>query len=134
MPQTFSNDIDLVKYTEYIVPPSKTAKEPAPTPWPLPAFETLQVDDYNDPREPNIPPSLDQHDPLALFRLLFTNQMVDKIVEWTNKYVELHQPLKKKCPKGKERPWKPTLRRELYAYFAVVISMGITIEPIIEDY
>jgi hypothetical protein len=30
MPQTFSNDIDLVKYTEYIVPPSKKAKEPVP--------------------------------------------------------------------------------------------------------
>jgi len=56
------------------------------------------------------------------------------MVEWTNKYAELHQPLEEKCPKGKERPWKPTLRRELYAYFAVVISMGITIELTIEDY
>jgi hypothetical protein len=59
---------------------------------------------------------------------------VDKIAEWTNKYAELYQPLEDNCPKGKERPWKPTSRRELYAYFAVVISMGITIEPTIEDY
>jgi len=73
MPQTFLNDIDLVKYTKYIVPLSKTAKEPAPTPWPLPAFKTLQVNDYNDPRELNIPLSLNQHDPLALFGLFFIN-------------------------------------------------------------
>ena len=56
------------------------------------------------------------------------------MVEWTNKYAELRRPPEENCPKGKERPWKPTLRRELYAYFAVVISMGITIEPAIEDY
>jgi len=31
MPQTFLNDIDLIKYTEYIFPPSKIAKKPAPT-------------------------------------------------------------------------------------------------------
>jgi hypothetical protein len=73
MPQTFLNNIYLVKYTKYIVPPSKKAKEPAPTPWPLPTFEPLQVDDYNDPGEPNIPLSLNRHNPLALFRLFFTN-------------------------------------------------------------
>ena len=73
MPQTSLNDIDLVKYTKYIIPPSKRAKEPAPTPWPLPTFKLLQVNDYNDPREPNIPPSLNLYDPLALFRLFFIN-------------------------------------------------------------
>ena len=41
MPQTFLNDIDLVKYTEYIVPLSKKAKELAPMLWPLPTFKPL---------------------------------------------------------------------------------------------
>src|SRR5436305_12818679 len=38
------------------------------------------------------------------------------------------------APEGRARPWFPTCRRELYAYFGVVIHMGITIEPAIEDY
>ena len=41
MLQTFLNDINLIKYTEYIVPLSKTAKELTPTLWPLPAFKTF---------------------------------------------------------------------------------------------
>ena len=32
------------------------------------------------------------------------------------------------------RAWQPTCRKELYAYFGVLIYMGITIELAIEDY
>ena len=71
MPQTFSNDIDVVKHTEYIVPPSRVAKKPALEPWSLPAFSPIEIDDYNDHREPNVPMNLDWHDPLALFKLFF---------------------------------------------------------------
>jgi len=59
--------------------------------------------------------------------------MVEKIVEWTNEYAELHQPAEEERPMGRERPWKPISREELYAYFAVVISIDITIEPAIKD-
>lgn len=63
--------IDVVKHTEYIVPPSRVAKKPAPEPWSLPAFSPIEIDDYNEPGEPNVPLSLDWHDPLALFKLFF---------------------------------------------------------------
>ena len=35
---------------------------------------------------------------------------------------------------GRARPWQPTSREELYAYFGVLIHMGITSESAIEDY
>ena len=69
MPQIFLNDIDVVKHTEYIVPSSRVAKKPAPESWSLPAFSPVEIDDYNDPEEPNVSLSLDWRDPLALFKL-----------------------------------------------------------------
>ena len=65
MPQTLLNDIDVIKRTEYIVPPSRVAKKPAPESW------SIEIDDYNDSEESNVPLSLDWHDPLALFKLFF---------------------------------------------------------------
>jgi hypothetical protein len=81
MPQTFSNDIDFVRKD----PKSKKKrKQPAPEPQPVPAFEPLQIEDYDNPGEPHVPASLDQHDTLALFRLFFTDKMMEKMVVWTN--------------------------------------------------
>ena len=47
MPQTFLNDINIVKRTEYIVPPSRVTKKPAPEPWSLLAFSSIKIDDYD---------------------------------------------------------------------------------------
>ena len=55
---------------------------------------------------------------------------MDKLVEWTNKHAELYPPEETEHP----RPWQPTCKQELYAYFGVLIHMGITIESCIEDY
>ena len=63
--------IDVVKHTEYIVPPSRVAKKPAPEPWSLPAFSPIEIHDYNEPGELNVSLSLDWHDPLAFFKLFF---------------------------------------------------------------
>jgi hypothetical protein len=41
---------------------------------------------------------------------------------------------KKDAPRGKQRPWLPTCRQELYTYFGIVIHIGITIELVVEDY
>ena len=54
---------------------------------------------------------------------------MDKLAEWTNKHAELY-PL----DTDQARAWQPTCKQELYAYFAVQIHMGITIESCIEDY
>jgi len=54
---------------------------------------------------------------------------MDKIVVWTNEYAAAHLVPQDEAPKGRPRKWFPTSRQELYAYFRVVIHMGITIEP-----
>ena len=86
---TFSNNINFVKKD---LKPKKKPKQPPPAPQPVPAFEPLQIDDYDDHGAPNIPASLDQHDPLAIFRLFFSDIMVDKMVDWTNKYAASYTP------------------------------------------
>ena len=126
-----SNDIDYVKWKD---PCTKKSKNPPPEPWALPPFTPLQIDDYYDLGEPSISPSLDRHDPLAIFRLFFTNKILERIVEWTNKYTETHLILEDKAPRGRPRKWIPISRRELYVYFSVVIHMGIMIKPVVEDY
>ena len=86
-----SNDIDLVQPTQYNVRPNRVAKKPPPEPWELPDFEPLHIDDFDNHGTPNLPPSLDQNDPFAIFSQFFTDEVVDKLVEWTNQYAELHQ-------------------------------------------
>ena len=54
MPQTFLNNIDFMPKDPK---PKKTPKEPSLEPWPLPTFKPIKIDDYNDPREPNLPTS-----------------------------------------------------------------------------
>jgi len=56
---------------------------------------------------------------------------MDKLVEWINKHAELY-PLDK--DNKHLHLWQPTCKQELYAYFAVQIYMGITIELCIKDY
>ena len=122
-------DADLVQKTQYNVPPNKTAKIPPPKPWPLPNFEPLLIDDWHDHGSPNVPFGTDIHDPFKLFSLFFTDELMDKLVEWTNKHTELYPPDEEHA-----RAWQPTCKQELYAYLGVLIHMGITIESSIEDY
>jgi len=126
-----SNDIDFVLPTQYSIPPTRKAKEPPPQPWPLPSFEPLHIANFDDHGTPNLPPDVDLHDPLAIFKLFFTDEIMDKLADWTNKYAELY-PAEEEAKFA--RKWKPTDRQELYAYFGVLIHMGITIESSIEDY
>ena len=130
MPRT-SNDIDYVKWKD---PRSKKSKKPPPEPWTVPPFTPLRVDNYWDPGEAAVPSGTDRSDPMALFRLFFTDKILDKMAGWTNTYVEANPVPEEEALEGRARLWFPTCRRELYAYFGVVIYIGITIELAIEDY
>jgi len=131
MPQAFSNNVDFVVKDPK---PTKTPKEPPPEPQQLPAFEPMQIDDYNDPREPNIPTSLNQHNPLALFRLFFTDEIVEKMVAWMNKYTKAHPFTADNAPLRQACSWTPINKREIYTYFRTVIYMGVVVQPSIGDY
>ena len=126
-----SNDIDLVQPTQYHVPPHRIAKKPPPKPWPLPDFVPLDIHDFDDHGTANLPPDVDLHNPFELFSQFFTDDIMDKLVEWTNEFAELNQPDEEiEHP----RPWQPTCKEELWAYLAVLIHMGLTRESSIEDY
>ena len=124
-------DADLVEPTQYNVRPNQTAKKPRPKPWPLPKFKPLHINNWDDYGSPNLPPGVNNHDPFELFKLFFTDNIMDKLVTWMNKHTKLYPSDE---DKGHPRAWQPTCKQELYAYFAVLIHMGITIKSSIKDY
>ena len=124
-------DTDLVQKTQYNVPPNKTAKTPPPKPWPLPHFKPLHINNQDDYSSPNLPSDVDQYNPYKLFSLFFIDNIIDRLIEWTNKYIELYlldKENKHLCLQ------QLIYKEELYAYFRVLIYIGITIKLCIKDY
>ena len=126
-----SNDIDLVQPTQYPISKNRGLKKPPPAPETLPAFTPLPIRNKNEYSKPNLPNYIDDKGPWQLFKLFQTDELIDKLVEYINKNVELYPP-----PEDAQFPrrWKPTLRQELYAYLAVLIYIGLHIEGSVEDY
>jgi hypothetical protein len=83
-------DIDLVQKTQYNVPLNKMAKTAPPKPWPLPHFKPLHIDNWDNYGSPNLPLDVDPHDPYKLFSLFFTENIINKLIEWTNKHMEFY--------------------------------------------
>ena len=132
MPSNYATiDANFIQKTQYKVPPNKTTKTPPPKPQPLPEFKPLHITDQDNHGSPNLPPNINTHNPFELFSLFFTNKIMDKLVKWMNKYIELYL-----LNKDNEylRLQQPTCKQELYVYFIVQIYMGITIKLYIKDY
>jgi len=79
-------------------PRTKKSKNPPLEPWALPIFTPLRIDDYWDLGEGAVPLGINYSDPLALFRLFFTDKMLDKMAGWTNTYTEAYLVLEEKAP------------------------------------
>ena len=94
-----SNDIDLVQPTQYIVPKNRVAKKPPPKPKPLPPFNPLPIYNENKYGEPNLPDNINNKDPWQLFKLFWTDKLIDQLIQYTNKNAKLHPP-----PKDKDFP------------------------------
>jgi len=131
-----SNDVDLVQPDQYVVPKNKKAKIPPPEPWPLPNFDPLVIDFPYTDGAPNLP-HVDPTDPLALFKLIWTDGLLEELAAHTNEYARLH-PYRKYKDKNRKvrtpRKWKPTSARELLTFLAVTIHMGLSPERDIEEY
>jgi len=93
-----SNDEDFVKPTRYNIPPTRTAKNPPLKPWPLPKFHPLKIKNDNIYGSSNLPADVDLHDPYQIFKLFWTDELLNMLAEYTNKYMELHL-----TPEDKER-------------------------------
>ena len=70
------------------------AKTPPLKPWPLPHFKPLYINNWDDYSLLNLPLDVDQYDPYKLFSLFFIEDIINKLMEWINKYVELYPSYK----------------------------------------
>lgn len=75
-------------------------KEPR-SPWPLPNFNALHIDDFNDQDKLNLPPGIEQSNPFAIFSKFFADKVMDQLPEWTNTYAEKQREIyRRKRPSG----------------------------------
>jgi hypothetical protein len=83
--QSQSNDHDLVPYTKYRpkarLPPEYDKIKV------IPSFKPMELEPITNPA-PNLPTDLDLDDPIALFRLFFTNEIIQSLVDCTNHQAE----------------------------------------------
>ena len=125
---------DIIKPIKYIVPPTHIAKEPPLKPQELPKFEPYVIDDYNAHSKPNFLNYVNTSAPLKLFKLFFTDEIINKLVKWLNNYIKAYTPSNKDALIGKAYPQQPTFREKLYAYFKILIYIKITSKLAIKDY
>ena len=97
--------------------PYSTNSESRTTPEALAAsrIRTSASRDYNSYGTPNLPPYLDPYDAFAIFKLFFKNKILDKLIEWTNKYAELY-PAKEDTRQLYPRAHLPTCKEYMKAY------------------
>ena len=91
-----SNDIDFVQPTQYTVPKNKVAKKPPPEPELLPHFDPLPMHNENEYGQLKLPANIDNKDPRQLFQLFWTDEIINQLVEYTNRNAELHPALEDK--------------------------------------
>ena len=78
---------------------------------------------------------LDCSEPIDFFYLIFTEELADSIVNFTNMYAE--QELIKAGPlpiRSRLRKWKRVTRNEIYLYTALVFYRGVVWKPTYEMY
>ena len=79
-----SNDEDFVPQTQYPNRATRAKKKPPPAPSALPDFNPVPIDNNNTYGRPNIPDYIDASDPYTIFKLFFTDELLDKLAEFTN--------------------------------------------------
>jgi hypothetical protein len=90
----------------------------------------MQLPDFG--WEITLPENASADDPITLFTLYYTPEIIDLIVEKTNEYVR--KPRDDSCPYARANKWYPTCRGEIYIYFALRIYMTLYTCNEISDY
>ena len=85
-----SNNADLVKPNQYIIPKHKKAKIPPPKPQLLPKFNPFPINTSYTDGVPNLPLYINLTNTFALFRLIQTDNLLKKLTAYINKYTRLH--------------------------------------------
>jgi hypothetical protein len=91
-------------------------------------FQPLKCSSFD--HQINLPPSIDSHDAFSIWSLFFTTEQLQIIVDNTNK----HQPAPAEARGPHARKWTNISVAELYAYLAILITMGLHPENDIKNY
>ena len=81
-------NLNIVQPTKYIIPLTCVAKELPLEPWQLPKFKPFVIDNYNAYSEPIFPLNTNISDLMALFNLFYTDEIMDKLMQWINAYID----------------------------------------------
>src|ERR1700712_5395506 len=92
-------------------------------PFPCPPFQ----------RTINLPTTASASSPISLFKLYFTQEIMEGIIEYTNRNYKLKATTNSK-PQSRLRGWKPISIPELYTYLAIIIYQGLHRENKLKDY
>ena len=82
--------------------------------------------------EITLPENVSPDDPITLFIMYYTPEIIELIVEKTNEY--RREPQDDSCHRARAREWYPTCCGEIYIYFAIRIYMTLHVENEISDY
>lgn len=121
-----NNDEDESQYEDS--QESQLSQQEDPTSW-LPEFDE------------DVGPTHFYNEPVDVFMAFFDDELLDLIVEETNRYAEHCIRVKssesqdgKLPPSSRLRAWTPTNITEVKAFLAIQISMGLCRQPTVEDY
>jgi hypothetical protein len=93
-------------------------------------FKPMELPDFG--WEINLPETVSPDDPITLFTIYYTPEIIDIIVQHTNNYVR--KPADDSCPRARANNWYPTCCREIYLYFAVRVYITLFVCNEISDY
>jgi len=93
-------------------------------------FKPMQLPNWD--WEITLPENTSPDDPITLFTMYYTPEIIDLIVEKTNQY--LREPQDDSCPHARANDWYPTCSGEIYLYLAIRIYMTLYICNEISDY
>ena len=79
-----------------------------------------------------LPEHASPEDPITIFTLYYTPQMIDCIVDATNEHPR--EPADPSRPRARAHSWYPTCPAEIYIYFAIRIYSTLYPETEIADY
>ena len=82
--------------------------------------------------EITLPDHVSPNEPISLFCLYYTPKIVNKIVRYTNKYIQ--EPQEQSIHYTRVGTWYPTHTREIYIYLAIRIYMTLYVQNKISSY
>jgi len=83
-PKKQGNDEDFVKPTPYPKITKNTVVPELPNDRSLPLFKPLLINNSTPYKKPNLRPGLDDLDAFKIFRLFFTDKLMDLLIYYTN--------------------------------------------------